>query len=117
MSATSDADVRAYERSEYRFAERLLRQFGVVDHVEREADRLWMLHRKRGLPPLRIIALNPYELTGDHVRAARDRYGIFDVVFLNNPNGRPTASATEVAEALEVPILMAGELGPRLREQ
>lgn len=103
-------DVRGHERDEYRFAGRILRQFGKVAHVEREADRLWVLYRKDGLPPLRVVALNPYELTADHLRTARDRYGAFDVVFLNNPNGKATESGKAVAEDLGVPILMAGEL-------
>ena len=114
MSVARRDDVRGYERGEYQFAERLLGQFGIVERIEREADRLWILHRKQGLLPLRVIVLSDYELTGDSVRTARDRYGAFDVVFLNNPNGKPTAQAQAVANALGVPILMAGELKGRL---
>ncbi len=68
MSVAGDENVRSYERDEFRFAGRLLRQFGIVEHVEREADRLWVLHRKRGFRSLKVAALNPYELTGDHLR-------------------------------------------------
>jgi len=114
MSVAGHDNVRGHERSEYQFAERLLRQFGIVERIEREADRLWILYRKQGLQPLRVVALNEYELTGDNIRTARDRYGAFDLVFLNNPNGKATMQAQQVAKALDVPILMAGELKRRL---
>ena len=113
MSAVSDEDVRRYTRSEYDFVERGLRQHDRVSRLEREADRVYLVHR-HGLPPLRFVMLKEYELTGDHVRTARDRYGTFDAVLLNNPNGKPTTGAKEVAKGMGVGIFKWGQFLGRL---
>jgi hypothetical protein len=113
MSAISDEDVRRYTRSEYDFVERGLRQHTRVLRLDREADRAYLVHR-HDLPPLRFVMLKEYELTGDHVRTARDRYGAFDAVLLNNPNGKPTTNALEVARDLGVGIFKWGQFLGRL---
>ena len=103
MSAVSDEVVSQYTRSEYSFVERGLRQHTRVSDLERAADRVYIVYR-HGLAPLRFVMLNEYELTGDHIRTARDRYGAFDEILLNNPNGKPTTGAREVAEGMGVGI-------------
>jgi hypothetical protein len=104
MSAVSRRDVRAYKRSEYIFVERGLDQHDRVSGFDREFDRVYLVHRY-GLPPLRFVMLNEYELTGDHVRTARSRYGTFDAILINNPNGQPTSTARAVANDIGVDIL------------
>jgi hypothetical protein len=113
MSAVSRGDVRGYIRSEYRFVERGLTQHDRVSGLERKFDRVYLVHR-RGLLPLRFVMLNEYELTGDHVRTARDRYGSFGAVLLSNPNGKPTAGALEVAKAMGIGIFKWGQFLGRL---
>jgi hypothetical protein len=58
--------------------------------------------------------LNEYELTADHVRTAKSQYGIFDTVLLNDPNGKPTSSALQVAENMGIEILKWREFLGRL---
>jgi hypothetical protein len=73
MSAISRIEsVREYIRREYEFVERGLHEHDRVSELEREFDRVYVVHRHR-LPPLRFVTLNEYELTGDHVRTARSR--------------------------------------------
>ena len=108
MSAISNEDVRAYTRREYAFVERGLGQHTKISGLEREFDRVYLVHR-RELPSLRFVMLNEYELTSDHVRIARSRYGAFDAVLMNNPNGRPTSGAIEVAKGMGVGIFKWGE--------
>ena len=114
MSAVSDEDVRSYIRSEYEFVERGLRQHNHVSGFEREADRLYLVHRHVH-PSLRFVMLNEYELTADHVRTARDRYGAFKAILLNNPNGSPTTAAREAAKAIGAGIFMWGQFLGRLK--
>ncbi len=74
MSAVSYEDVRRYMRREYDFVERGLRQHtSRVLRLEREADRFSCIGTS--CSPLRVVLLNEYELTADHVRTVRDRYG------------------------------------------
>ena len=113
MSAISEEDVRRYIRSEFDFVERGLRQHSRVSRLEREADRVYLVLR-HGLSPLRFVMLKEYELTSDHVRTARDRYGAFDAILINNPNGKPTTGAVEVAKSLDVGIFMWGQFLGRL---
>lgn len=113
MSAISDEDVGAYVRSEYKFIERGLNQHNRISRWEREFDRVYRVHRY-GLSSLRFIILNEYELTGDDVRTARCRYGAFDAIVINNPNGKATTSAGEVAASIEVSIFKWGQFLARL---
>lgn len=114
MSATGrEENVRGYQRREYEFVERGLRQHNRVLELEREFDRIYLIHR-RGLPALRFVMLNEYELTADHIRTARSRYGRFDAVLLNNPNGKPTANAVEVAKSIGADIYKWGPFLGRL---
>jgi hypothetical protein len=113
MSAISHENVREYVRREYDFVERGLNQHDRVSELEREFDRVYLVHR-RGLPPLRFVMLNEYELTADHVRTARSRYGAFDAVLINNPNGKATSSALELARDMKIGIFKWGEFLGRL---
>ena len=102
-----------YVKSEYEFIERGLSQHNRIQTIIREADRLFLLHRN-GLPNIRVLALYEYELTADHLRTARARYGNFDLVLISNPNGRPTEGASDVAQTLGIELLMFRELLSRL---
>lgn len=113
QSCIDREDPSAYVKSEYEFIERGLRQHNRVQAIIREADRLFLLHRN-GLPEIRVLALYEYELTADHIRTARERYGSFDLVLISNPNGRPTEGAANVAAELGVELLMFRELLSRL---
>ena len=92
-------NVRGFEPKETAFIERGLRQHSRIDAFVRVHDRLYRISRN-GLPDLTVVMLNEYELTADHLRTARDRYGRFSVAVITNPNGRGTTSAKDAADAL-----------------
>jgi hypothetical protein len=109
-------DVRAFQPRETEFVERCLRQHDRISSFERVHDRLYRISRN-GLPDLTVAMLNEYELTADHLRTARDRYGQFSVAVITNPNGRGTNSAAEAAQTMGVEILKWGPFLGRLNEK
>ena len=98
-------NVRAFQPRETEFVERGPRQHDRVSSFERVHDRLYRISRCNGLPDLTAAMLNEYELTADHLRTARDRYGRFSVAVITNPNGKATSSAEETARAMGCEIL------------
>jgi len=109
-------DVRAFQPKETEFVERGLRQHDRISSFDRLYDRLYRISRK-DLPDLRVAMLNHYELTADHLRTARDRYGQFSVAVNTNPNGRTTSSAQEAAQTMGVEILKWGPFFGRLNKK
>ncbi|MFA7295562.1 MAG: hypothetical protein WC211_00065 [Dehalococcoidia bacterium] len=109
FSATADENPNKWENREFAFFERVLRQHDRVTNVEREFDRKYVV-RREALPSVSVVLLNEYDLTADHVRTARDRYGRFDIVFHSNPNGGITSDATDAAESLGAHVYMLSDL-------
>jgi hypothetical protein len=95
--------VRFFQPKETEFVERGLRQHDRISSFERMHDRLYLIKR-RDLPNLTVAMLNEYELTADHLRTARDRYGQFSVAVITNPNGSSTSSADEAAQSMGAEI-------------
>jgi hypothetical protein len=116
MSAISHENVREYVRPEYKFVERGLNQHNRVSGLERRFDRVYQIHRHE-LPSLCFVMLNEYELTADHVRTARCRYGAFDAILINNPNGRATGGALETAQGIGIGIFKWREFLSRLNSK
>jgi hypothetical protein len=108
-------DVRAFQPRETEFVERGLRQHDRISSFDRVYDRLYRISRN-GLPDLTVAMLDEYELTADHLRTARDRYGQFSVAVITNPNGRATGSAEEAAQTMGVEILKWGPFFGRLNK-
>ena len=108
LSAVSVPDVKEYEKSEYSFVERGLRQHTAVTELTRIHDRKYLIKRT-ARSDVAVVIINEYDLTADHVRTARDRYGPFTTVLVTNPNGRPTSSAHEAADSIGAHIFMWGE--------
>ena len=78
-------------------------------------DRLYRVSRN-GLPTYSGDA-ERYELTADHLRTARDRYGQFSVAVITDPNGKATSSADEAARTMGVEILKWGPFFGRLNKK
>ncbi len=97
-------DVRSFVPKDITFIERGLRQHDRIAGFERVHDRIYHI-RRNGMPELVVAMLTEYELTGDHLRTARDRYGAFDLAVITDPNGRATRTATEVAGRLGAEVL------------
>lgn len=97
-------DVRSFVPKDIAFIERGLRQHDRIAGFERVHDRIYHI-RRNDMPDLVVAMLSEYELTGDHLRTARDRYGAFDLAVITDPNGRATGTATEVAGRLGAEVL------------
>jgi hypothetical protein len=61
------------------------------------------------------LLLNEYELSADHVRTARDRYGTFNAIL--KTNGRITEAAIAAANSMGATIYMWGQLLGRLNRK
>jgi hypothetical protein len=109
-------DVRTFKPRETTFIERGLEQHTRISSFERVHDRLYRISRN-GLPDLMVVMLAAYELTADHLRTARSRYGQFSVAVNTDPNGDATGSAEQAAEAMSVEILKWGAFLGRLNRK
>jgi len=116
LSAIAHSDVRAYIKKEYDFVDRGFRQHTAISDIQRVHDRLFILNR-HAHQSVTVVILNEYELTADHVRVARDRYGPFTDILITNPNGKPTTSATQAAASFGANIYMWGEFLARLNRR
>lgn len=113
MSAINSDSVKGFQKKEYSFVERGLRQHGRVLNYERIYDRVFLLHRDE-LPDIKVALVYAYDLTAEHVRIAREKYGEFSVIVKTNPNGEITTSALQVGRRLGVDILGWGDFYGRL---
>jgi hypothetical protein len=84
--ALNERDVAAYVNPGVAFIERGLRQHSRVVDFTRLADSKYMVAR-RERSDVYVVFLNEYELTADHVRSAKDKYGSFTMLVNTNPNG------------------------------
>lgn len=84
--------------------------------LERVHDRMYMV-RRSGLNDVVVVLANAYELTADHVRTARDRYGQFTDILITNPNGEPTSSAIQAAKSMGSRVSKWGAFLGRLNRQ
>ena len=109
-------DVAGYRKTENAFVERGLSQHSQVSRFVQEFDRVYKVYRSR-FDPLRVVILNEYEITGEHVRTARTQYGVCDAVVITNPNGRATSSAIEIAQGMRTEVLMWREFLGRLNSE
>jgi hypothetical protein len=91
------------------FIERGLRQHKAIQGFQRESDLSYLIFRKNHLPDITAVFLHEYELTAEHIRVARDRYGVFNMLVNTDPNGNLTQSAYLVAKELNVDIYKWGE--------
>lgn len=114
LSAISLPNPNEYINKEFDFVERGLRHTKVRD-LERVHDRKYVVKRS-DLNDVTVVLLNEYELTADHVRTARDRYGAFTSIVMTNPNGGPTSSAKQAAESMGACIYKWGEFLGRLNK-
>ena len=115
-SAINLESVEGYQKKEYSFVERGIVQHQRVESYERPFDRVFVIYRK-GLPEIKVTLVYEYELTAEHVRAARERYDEFSVIVKTNPNGNITGNARQVGKGLGVDILSWGEFLGRLNRR
>ena len=113
-SAALDGDANTASHKTYMFSDRLLRQYGRVQEVSREYDRVHRVTLRSGTV-LRIGMIADYEPTADAVRSLWDAFGLVDLVWNINPNGNPTPEAIDAGNELGCEVMKWEELRERLR--
>ena len=103
-SASIDGQANTAEHKVYKFAARLIHQYGVVDSVEREFDRIFIVTLKNGRK-IRIGMIPDYEPTADNIRSLWSDFGPVGIAWNINPNGEPSLTARQVGEELGCKVL------------
>lgn len=103
-SAALSGDANFAEHKVFAFATRLIHQYGIVDKVEREYDRIFQVTLKNG-HAIRVGLIPDYEPTADNVRSLWERFGSVDIAWNINPNGEPCANALTAGEELGCKVL------------
>jgi hypothetical protein len=117
---TNAFDTETYsniQRREFDFVEKGLVRHTRVVRVERLFDRVFRIHRSSNLPPFTIALVDSYEMTGEAVQNAFDKYGKFDGLLNTNPNGNPTGRAYSAAGNLSAEIFVWRTLLGRLNKK
>tara|TARA_R110001583_G_scaffold188684_1_gene351032 strand:- start:9481 stop:10122 length:642 start_codon:yes stop_codon:yes gene_type:complete len=92
------------EHKTYTFSNRLIHQYGIIESVNREYDRIFQVRLKNGRD-IRIGMIPDYEPTAENVRKLWERFGALDIAWNINPNGEPTESAQTAGKELGCNVL------------
>jgi hypothetical protein len=114
--ASREEPVWTYRNKDYNFFESVFRQHTAVREVIRLYDRLFQLHRERGLPDVTVVLVDAYDMSAEDIRHARDLYGRFDAAVKTNSYGGITTAAREAAKSIGADAFMLGELLGRLNK-
>lgn len=107
--AINENSYRHYLSKEGRFILRGLEQHTKVSSVNRITNRLYEVHR-HGFGPIKVLALNEYDLTADAVRTGIDSHGKCSIILTSNPNCRPSGESIRAADSAGAKVLSWGEL-------
>jgi hypothetical protein len=107
MGALAVPDVSQYRVRDLHFVEQNLPQHDKVESMEPVAERHYRVKR-RGLLTITAVFLYEYDLTVDHVRKTKERYGSFDAIVITDPNGGATGEAENLAATMNVRIYKWG---------
>lgn len=108
-TAINEKEFRSYIPKEVRFILRGLRQHTAVSRIDRLNNRTYLVHRHLR-NPVRVLALDDYDLTADAVRDGLDKFGRCDIVLTSNPNCRPSPESVEAARHSGVRVLQWAQL-------
>jgi hypothetical protein len=108
-SAALDGNANLAEHKVYTFATRLIHQYGIVNRVEREFDRVFQITLRNGTT-VRIGLIPDYEPTADNVRTLWEMFGPVDIAWNINPSGSPCAAALKTGEDLGCKVLKTEEM-------
>lgn len=113
-SAALDGKANRASHKIYKFADRLIRQYGEVQVVVREYDRVHRLSLKNGAV-VRVGMIAEYEPTADAVRSLWDDFGPMNAMWNINPNGSPTPEAIEAGKELGCEVVTWEDMKEYLR--
>lgn len=114
-SAILDGDANTATHKTYKFADRLLKQYGLVVKVDREFDRVHRITLRSGAE-FRIGMIAEYEPTPEEVRTLWDRFGPVDIMWNINPNGSPQPEAIEAGRELGCEVMKWNDMKDRLNK-
>jgi hypothetical protein len=100
IRASREPPVSTYRNKEYSFFERAFRQHTGVREVTRLYDKVFQLHRFRGMPDVTVVLIESYDMSAEDIRNARDLYGGFDAALKTTSYGSITTAANEAAESM-----------------
>lgn len=113
-SAALEGEANTASHKTYFFADRLIRQYGRVQKVSREYDRIYRLTLRTGTV-LRIGMIAEYEPCADAVRTLWDDFGPVDIMWNINPNGSPSPEAIDAGTELGCEVVQWEGLKELLR--
>lgn len=113
-SAALDGEANTASHKTYFFADRLIRQYGRVQKVSREYDRIYRITLRTGTV-LRIGMIAEYEPSADAVRTLWDNFGPVDIMWNINPNGSPSPEAIDAGTELGCEVVQWKGLKELLR--
>lgn len=108
-SAVYDGNANTAEHKVFKFSARLIHQYGIVENVEREFDRVFRVTLKNGRV-VRIGLIPDYEPTADNIRGMWEKFGPLDIAWNINPNGTPCANAVDAGKELGCEVLKTNEM-------
>jgi hypothetical protein len=117
VRASREERVCTYRHREYNFFERAFRQHTAVHGITRLYDKVFQLHRHRGLPDITVALIDAYDMSAEDIRNARDLYGRFDAAVKISSYGSITTAASEAAESMNAEAFKFGELMGRLNKR
>jgi hypothetical protein len=85
--------------------------------LTRRYDRLYLLHRTRGLPDFAVALVEAYDLSAEDIRNAHDLYGQFNAVLKMTNYGSITTAAHEAAGSIGAEAFGLGDLLSRLNRK
>jgi hypothetical protein len=116
VRASRNEPVSAYRNKEYSFFELAFRQHTVVRDLTRLYDRLYQLHRHRGLRDITAVLVDAYDVSSEDIRHAHHLYGRFDAAVKMTSYGSITTAAKEAAESMGAGVFKFGEFLGRLNK-
>ena len=115
--AARTENVSSYRHREYSFFERAFSQHSAVRGITRIYDKVFQLHRHRGLSDVVVVLVDAYDMSAEDVRLARESYGTFDAAVKISSYGSITTAASDAAKSMGAEAFKFGELMGRLNKQ
>ena len=114
--AAREESVFSYRNREYNFFDDAFRQHSAVRDVTRLFDKVFLLHRYRGLKDVTVVLVDAYDLSAEDIRNSRKIYGKFDAAVKMSSYGSITTAALEAAESIGAEAFKFGDLLRRLNK-
>lgn len=113
--AARQGDLSGYRNKEFGFFEQAIGQHSNVRQLARLYDAVFVADRRSGRA-LTIALIDAYNMSAEDVRAARAKYGTFDVALKMSSYGGVTSAAAYAAESMGAEAMMLRDLMRRLAQ-